>query len=65
MSELNAFRAKFKTDYKQQIERLFLYVDKLPNFKMRKMNLKPPYDKSRILIDYAQADVSSNSCRNA
>lgn len=60
INQFNIFKLKFQNElqFKQQIEHLYLFVDQLPNFKMRKINLKPPYDKSRILVKYSQADVS-------
>ncbi len=60
IAQFNNFKHNFQnvSQFKQQIERLYLFVDKLPNFRMRKINLKPPYDKSRILVKYSQADVN-------
>jgi len=61
ISQFNLFKHNFQSvsHFKQQIERLYLFVDQLPNFEMRNVNLKPPkYDKSRILVKYSQPDVS-------
>jgi len=60
ISQFNLFKHNFQSvsHFKQQIERLYLFVDQLPNFEMRNVNLKPPkYDKSRILVKYSQPDV--------
>ena len=60
MNKLHMFIHNFENSYennKQQIESLFKLVNKLPAFKMRKTQLKAPYDKSEILADYSLVEV--------
>ena len=46
---------------KKEIENLYKLVNKLPAFKMRKTQLKSPFDKSDILIDYSLVEVNNNN----
>ena len=45
---------------KKEIENLYKLLNKLPAFKMRKTQLKSPFDKSEIITDYSLVEFSLN-----
>lgn len=52
--QFNIFKHNFQmvSQVKQQIDELYSIVNKLPAFKMRKMNLSENYNTAEILIEY-------------
>ncbi len=58
-SQFNLFKHNFKhyTNLKQQLDQLYETVQQLPNYKLRKIGIKSPHDKAKILTKYSQIDV--------
>jgi hypothetical protein len=59
VSQFGLFKHAFQvtSNCTQQIDHLYELVNKLPSFKMRKANLRNPYDKVELLTDYYLVEV--------
>lgn len=58
-TQFNIFKHNFqvRSSPAQQIERLYELVKKMPSYRMRKMNLRSPYENAQILTDYYLVEV--------
>jgi hypothetical protein len=60
VNKFNIFKHNFQTVYqfKTQFDNLYDFANKLPSYKMRKMVLKPPFNKAQILTDYFDCEFT-------
>lgn len=58
-TQFNIFKHNFqvRSSPAQQIERLYELVKKMSSYRMRKMNLRSPYENAQILTDYYLVEV--------
>jgi hypothetical protein len=61
-NQFNIFKHNLQkvSQCQQQIDNLIDYSNKIPSFKMRKMNIKEPFDLVELQIDYSLVDLKLN-----